>query len=161
MVPCRTFSLNISTAHPAQHMPPWSEAYGGPRRDDQVEDLIQFVLNRPGRQPAGVRQEGVSVLPTQPPEEAGPEVPSGPTGEGDPANGGEISAQYSVSCHGPDAGGGALGSTLVSAQGAAKDQAAFQETLAKGRPGTSMPPWDGPLSPQQIEDWIVFLRSKL
>ena len=34
-------SLNISAGHPAQQMPSWSEAYGGPLRDDQVEDLTQ------------------------------------------------------------------------------------------------------------------------
>ena len=67
---------------------------------------------------------------------------------------------YCVSCHGPDAGGGALGPTLVSAQVAAKDQAFFQEIIAKGRSGTSMPPWDGLLSPQQIENVIASLRSE-
>jgi mono/diheme cytochrome c family protein len=91
---------------------------------------------------------------------ATPEAPAGPTGEGDQANGGEIFVQYCASCHGPDAGGGGLGPSLVSAQVAAKDQAYFQETISKGRTGTSMPPWDGLLSPQQIEDVIAFLRSK-
>jgi mono/diheme cytochrome c family protein len=43
---------------------------------------------------------------------------------------------------------------------AAKDQAYFQETIAKGKAGTSMPAWDGLLSPLEIEDVIAFLRSK-
>jgi cytochrome c oxidase cbb3-type subunit 3 len=93
---------------------------------------------------------------------AGPSVepPARPAGERDPVGGGELFVQYCASCHGPDAGGGALGPTLVSAQVAAQDQAFFQETIAKGRAGTSMPAWDGLLSPQQIEDVTAFLRSK-
>jgi hypothetical protein len=55
---------------------------------------------------------------------------------------------------------GTLGLTLVSALMAVRDQACFQETIANGRPGTSRPPSDGLLSPQQIEDVIAFLRSK-
>ena len=153
-------SLNISAGHPAQRMPSWSQAYGGPLRDDQVEDLTQFVLNWQGHQPPGVRQEGVAVRPTQPPAEATPEVPARPAGEGDPAEGEGIFAQYCASCHGPDAAGGALGPTLVSADLAAQDDTFFQETISNGRPGTSMPQWAGLLSPQQIEDVIAFLRSK-
>ena len=115
---------------------------------------------REAGQSPGVRQEGVPVQATQPPAGATPDAPAVPAGEGDPANGGEIFTQYCASCHGPDAAGGALGTTLVSAQVAAKDQAYFQETIAKGRPGTSMPAWDGLLGPQQIGDVIAFLRSK-
>ena len=111
-------------------------------------------------QPPGVREEVVPVQATQPAAEPTPDSPARLAGEGDPANGGEIFVQYCVSCHGPDAGGGALGPTLVSAQVAAKDQAYFQETIAKGRAGTSMAAWDGLLSPQQMEDVIAFLRSK-
>jgi mono/diheme cytochrome c family protein len=152
--------LNISAGHPAQRMPSWSQAYGGPLRDDQLEDLTQFILNWQGPQPPGVRQEGVAVWTPQPPAEATPEEPAVPAGEGDPTKGEEVFAQYCVSCHGPDAEGGALGPTLVSADLAAKDTLFFQDTIASGRPGTSMPQWGGLLSLQQIEDVIAFLRSK-
>ena len=111
-------------------------------------------------QPPGVREEAATVRATQPAAEATPDAPAEPAGEGDPANGGEIYALYCVSCHGPDAGGSALGPTLISVQAAAKDRAYFRETIAKGRAGTSMPAWDGLLSPQEIENVIAFLRSK-
>jgi mono/diheme cytochrome c family protein len=107
-----------------------------------------------------VRQEGVPVQATQPPAGATPEAPAGAAGEGDPAAGGQISTQYCASCHGPDAAGGALGPTLVSAQVAAQDEAFFPETITNGRRGTSMPSWDELLGPQQIGDVIAFLRSK-
>jgi hypothetical protein len=89
-------SLNIAAGHPDQRMPSWSQAYGGPLRRDQIADLTAFVLNWQGPQPPGVRIEGVAALPTQPPEEATPEAPAGPVGEGDPANGELVFTQY---CH--------------------------------------------------------------
>jgi mono/diheme cytochrome c family protein len=111
-------------------------------------------------QPAGLQEEAVPVQATRPAAEPTPDSPTRPAGEGDPANGGEIYVQYCVSCHGPDAGGRALGPTLVSAQVAARDQAYFQEIITNGRPGTSMPSWEGLLSRKQIEDVIAYLRSK-
>lgn len=153
-------SLNIVAGHPDQRMPSWSQAYGGPLRRDQIADLTAFVLNWQGPQPPGVRIEGVAALPTQPPEEATPEAPAGPVGEGDPANGELVFTQYCSSCHGPDAAGGALGPTLVSADVATNDDEYCRETIINGRSGTAMPPWSGTLSAQEIEDVISFLRSK-
>ena len=152
-------SLNIAAGHPQQRMPSWSERYGGPLRDDQIQDLTNFVTNWQGPQPEGVRGEMV-VRPTPPPEEATPEAPTGPVGEGDPASGEQIFAQNCASCHGPDAAGGALGPTLVSAEVAANDDDFYRETIANGRAGTAMPAWGAILSPQEIEDVISWLRSK-
>lgn len=152
-------SLNISAGHPAQRMPSWSERYGGPLRDDQIQDLTNFVMNWQGPQPEGVREEGVA-RPTPPPEEATPEAPAGPVGEGNPASGEQIFAQNCVSCHGPDAAGGTLGPTLISAEVAANGDDFFRETITNGRAGTAMPAWGAILSPQEIEDVISWLRSK-
>ena len=154
-------TLNISAGHPAQRMPSWSQAFGGPLRDDQIEDLTHFVLNWQGPQPPGVRQEGVAVWTPQPLAEATVEdVPAGPVAVGDPAKGEETFAQNCASCHGPDAAGGALGPTLVSDSVAAKDNLFFLETITNGRPGTSMPAWGVLLTQQHIENVIAFLRSK-
>ena len=154
-------SLNISAGHPNQRMPSWSQAYGGPLRDDQIADLTNFVLNWQGPQPPNVRQPGTEVIkPTEPAEEATPESPVESAGEGDAASGEEVYAATCASCHGDDAAGGALGPTLVSADLAAKDDDFFRETINNGRAGTAMPPWQGVLSPQQVEDVIAFLRTK-
>lgn len=152
-------SLNISAGHPAQRMPSWSEDYGGPLRDDQVEDLTQFVLNWQGPQPEGVRGEAIE-RPSEPTAEATPAEPEGPVGEGDPAKGEQIFAQNCASCHGPDAAGGSLGPTLISAEVAANDDDFFRETIINGRTGTAMPPWGNVLSGQDVADVISFLRSK-
>ena len=88
------------------------------------------------------------------------DAPAQPAGRGAASRGGEVYLQYCASCHGPEAEGSALGPSLVSAQVAARDQTFLEEILAKGKPGTSMPAWDGLLNPLQIEDVIAFLRSK-
>jgi mono/diheme cytochrome c family protein len=35
----------LSSGRPGTKMPTWSQAFGGPLRDDQIEDATQFVLN--------------------------------------------------------------------------------------------------------------------
>jgi mono/diheme cytochrome c family protein len=143
-------------------MPSWSQEYGGPLRDDQIQDLTNFVMNWQGPQPPGVRQEGVEVVPTEAPVdvEATPEAPEEPAGAGDAAAGEQTFATYCVSCHGPGAEGGALGPSLISADVTAKDDDYYRETIKNGRAGTAMPAWAGTLSPQDIENVIAWLRSK-
>ncbi len=152
-------SLNIAAGHPAQRMPSWSERYGGPLRNDQIEDLTQFVLNWQGEQPEGVRPEGVERTPTPAPEPtpAGTEVP---VVEGDPANGEQVYLANCANCHGKDAAGADLGPTLISPSVANNDDDFFRQTIRDGRPGTAMPAWEGILTPQEIEDVIAFLRVK-
>ena len=106
-----------------------------------------------------MRVEGVERA-TGPAGEAEPGEPAGPAGEGDPARGEQVFTQNCASCHGPDAAGGALGPTLVSADLGARDDDSLRETISNGRPGTSMPAWSGALSSQNIEDAIAFLRSR-
>lgn len=132
-------ALNIEAGHPSQRMPSWADQYGGPLRNDQVEDLTQFILNWQGQQPAGVR--GPAPTP------------------GAAATGEQIFATNCASCHGPDASGTDLGPSLLTDELAAKDDDFFRETIANGRPGTSMPPWSGVLSPEQIEKVIAYLRE--
>jgi mono/diheme cytochrome c family protein len=79
---------------------------------------------------------------------------------GDPANGATVFAQNCAGCHGPDAAGGAVGPTLISAELKAQNDDFFRQTILNGRSGTAMPAWQGRLSDQEIEDVIAFLRSK-
>jgi mono/diheme cytochrome c family protein len=152
-------ALNISAGHPSQNMPSWADEYGGPLRNDQVEDLTQFVMNWTGPQPEGVRQD-VTAQPTKAVEEPTPAGPTGPVAEGDPAKGAELFAASCANCHGAGAEGGALGPTLIGAEVAAQDDQFFRDAITNGRPGTAMPPWGGVLSAQDIADVIAFLRSK-
>jgi mono/diheme cytochrome c family protein len=93
--------------------------------------------------------------------EPGGEVTAGPApAGGDPANGALVFAANCSGCHGPDAAGGAVGPTLISAELKAQPDDFFRQTILNGRSGTAMPAWQGRLSDQQIEDVIAFLRSK-
>lgn len=152
-------ALNISAGHPSLRMPSWADEYGGPLRNDQVEDLTQFLLNWMGPQPKGVRVTGAAPTPT-PAAAPTPAEPSGPVAAGDAAKGAELFARNCVACHGPDASGSALGPTLISPEMATNDDDFFHEAIANGKPGTAMPPWSRVLDLQDIADVIAFLRSK-
>lgn len=154
-------SLNISAGHPSQKMPSWADEYGGPLRNDQIEDLTQFVLNWMGPQPEGVRPEVAAPARTPTPAEGPtPAEPSGPVAAGNAVKGAEIFAANCSTCHGQDAGGGPLGPTLISAEVAAQDDGVYRDAITNGRAGTAMPAWGSILSPQDIEDVITFVRSK-
>jgi mono/diheme cytochrome c family protein len=83
-----------------------------------------------------------------------------PVAAGDVVRGKQVFLRNCAACHGADAGGSQLGPSLISTEAAANDDDSFRDVIANGRPGTSMPPYGGVLSPQDIEDVIAFLRSK-
>jgi mono/diheme cytochrome c family protein len=94
------------------------------------------------------------------PPPGGEAVASPAPAGGDPANGALVFAANCAGCHGPDAAGGAVGPTLISAELKAQPDDFFRQTILNGRSGTAMPAWQGRLSDQQISDVIAFLRSK-
>lgn len=94
------------------------------------------------------------------PPAGGEAQPSPAPAGGDPANGAIVFAANCAGCHGPDAAGGSVGPTLISAELKAQSDDFFRQTILNGRSGTAMPSWQGRLSEQQIEDVIAFLRSK-
>jgi mono/diheme cytochrome c family protein len=56
-------SLTIASGRPVKsdqgwpnNMPTWSQAYGGPLRDDQIKDLTAFIMNWESTAPAGEQQ---------------------------------------------------------------------------------------------------------
>jgi len=153
-------ALNISAGHPEQRMPSWADEYGGPLRDDQIEDLTQFILNWMGPQPAGVRVEVPETIPIPPPEiepvAEGTPVPE--VGE-DVTRGGQIFAAACVRCHGADAKGTDLGPSLLSAQVMAKSDDEIESAIANGKPGTSMPGWSDLVRPQDIANVVAYLRA--
>jgi mono/diheme cytochrome c family protein len=142
-------------------MPSWSQDYGGPLRNDQIEDLTQFVLNWQGPQPEGVRPEEGGARPTPTPAaKVTPGAPPGEVAQGDPARGEQVFIQNCISCHGPGAAGGALGPSLVRPEAAAQPDDWYRETITNGRAGSAMPAW-GPIpSAPDIEDGISWIRSR-
>lgn len=106
-------------------------------------------------QPVAPTSEAV----TSPTPGGAAETSPAPAG-GDLANGAAVFAANCAGCHGPDAAGGAVGPTLISAELKAQPDDFFQQAILNGRSGTAMPAWQGRLSEQEIEDVIAFLRSK-
>jgi mono/diheme cytochrome c family protein len=154
-------SLTIAGGHPAQRMPSWADDYGGPLRDDQIEDLTRFVLNWQGEQPEGVRDPGAAPgVTTTPAPEVTPAGTEVPVAEGDPAAGEPVFVQNCSSCHGEQAEGGALGPSLVSEGLRGQPDEFFRDVITHGRPGTAMPAWGPILSAQDIENVIAWLRVK-
>lgn len=94
------------------------------------------------------------------PEPGGEAQASPEPAGGDPANGEAVFTANCAACHGPDAAGGSVGPTLLSAELAAQDDDFYRQVILNGRSGTAMPAWEGRLSEQEIEDVIAFLRSK-
>ena len=147
-------SLNISAGHPSQRMPSWADDYGGALRNDQIEDLTQFVLNWMGPQPEGVRGDAAGLVPftiedIEPVTEPG----QGPT------RGGQFFALACARCHGINATGTDLGPSLLNAQVMDKDDNTLHDTIINGRPGTSMPAWGKLVNSQDSEYIVAYLRA--
>ncbi|MFC2030463.1 c-type cytochrome [Chloroflexota bacterium] len=86
--------------------------------------------------------------------------PSEPAEAGDAVKGDEVYIANCIPCHGPDAAGGPVGPTLVTAEIAAQEDDYYREVIGNGREGTAMPAWGDQLSAQDIENLIAYLRSK-
>ena len=152
-------ALNISAGHPSQNMPSWADEFGGPLRNDQVEDLTQFVLNWMGPQPEGVRVEAAELVPVVVEVEPDPSgEPAAEPGQ-DTSRGGSLFASACARCHGANASGTDLGPTLVGAQAMGKDDSALHDTIANGRTGTSMPSWGDLIGSQDVDNIIAYLRA--
>src|SRR5581483_2199089 len=156
-----------------QHMPTWSQDYGGPLRPDQIEALTNYVLNwAPGEYPPLV----AIVTPT-----LGPTVTSIlfekirefipfplPPSDAVLANGKTTFDKLCAACHGQTLEGNGPG-----AQGTAKpprnftDCAAMQQfpilqhydAVVNGRIQNGMLAWGKRLSTQEIWEVIMYERS--
>jgi nitrite reductase (NO-forming)/hydroxylamine reductase len=77
-------------------------------------------------------------------------------------NGKPVSQYFADSCggcHGPNREGG-TGPALIPARLTSEDQFYF-DTIADGRPGTAMPPWEAAgLSPEEIWGLVGFIRTE-
>jgi mono/diheme cytochrome c family protein len=145
--------LTTAAGHTKFGMPAWADEYGGPLRNDQIEDLVQFIVNWQGAQPEGVRLE---AIPT-------PKVPTGevpaPPQEADPVNGAALFANWCAACHGPGGDGTNLGPPINRAGVLAKDDDFLRIITSEGLPGTSMIDFKGRLAVQEIGDVIAFMRT--
>ncbi|MBI2860741.1 MAG: cytochrome c [Chloroflexi bacterium] len=72
----------------------------------------------------------------------------------------KIFASNCASCHGQDRQGvTGLAPALTASSLSARSEAEIKEAIAKGRPGTAMPPWEASLNAAQIEALVKFLKT--
>lgn len=159
-----------------QHMPTWSQDYGGPLRPDQVDALVNYVLNwAPGDNPPTVPLVTPTPGPTAtpiPPERILESIPFPVTadGPGDAivAEGKAIYDKNCAACHGQELKGdgpGAAGTakpprnftdcTAMSAFGLIS----HHDAVVNGKTANGMPAWGKKLTNEEIWKVIMYERS--
>lgn len=169
------FSQYYASQQFQDHMPTWSQDYGGPLRPDQVDALTDFVLNwAPGEFKPDVPLVTPTPGPTRtpiPPEEILKSIPFDvPPSDAVLAAGKDIYDNVSkcTACHGPTLKGdgpGALGTAKPPRD--FTDCTAMQEidllehfdAVVNGRVQNGMPAFGGKLTDEQIWQVIMYERS--
>jgi len=133
-------------------MPAWSQEYGGPLSDEQIEAVVYFILSW--------QTGGAPQITPQNTATARPEISPVPEVEGDPNQGSVLYDQNCALCHGAN-GEGRVGATLAKAWPAFRPDLTIKATIERGVEGTYMPAWSqsngGPLSGAEIDDLVAYL----
>lgn len=157
----------------ANHMPTWSQDYGGPLRPDQVDALVNYILNwAPGEYDNVVKLQTPTPGPTAtpiPPGEIAKSIPFPlPPSDDIIAKGKAVYDKNCSPCHGPSLQGNGPG-----AQGLPKQPRNFTDCTAmqqfplvthhdavvNGRPQNGMPAWGPHLSNDEIWQVIMYERT--
>lgn len=156
-----------------QHMPTWSQDYGGPLRPDQIEALVTYVLNwAPGEHPPLVAIVTPTPGPTAtpiPPEEILKAIPFPmPPSDQIIAEGKELYTKNCQACHGENRDGngpGAAGSIKPPrnfTDCAGMSEIGFvrhHDSVVNGIPANGMPAWGKKLSNEEIWKVIMYERE--
>lgn len=139
---------------PGSVMPAWSQEFGGPLSEDEINALVQYILSwETGGPPA--------VFPTLTPVVREALTPP-PEVEGDPNNGADLYQRNCLVCHGAD-GQGRVGATLAKDWPSIRPDLRIQSTIARGVDGSVMPAWSqefgGPLTQGQINDLVAYILT--
>lgn len=133
-------------------MPAWGEENGGPLSDQDVEDIVAYLV--------GILEgtEPIQPAPTYQP----PEIPPLPDVSGDPSDGAVVFQSNCVACHGQEAVGG-FGWPLAKDWPGTNPAAFIRQVVSEGIDGTIMPAWSqesgGPLSEAQIQNVTAYILS--
>lgn len=167
------FSAYYANENYQEHMPTWSQDYGGPLRPDQIEALVAFILNWvPGENPPLVPILTPTPGPTPtpiPPEEILKTIPFPmPPSSAILAEGKTLYDRNCAACHGENRDGkgpGGLGSAkpprdftdCAVMQGI--DFIQHHNSVVNGIPANGMPAWGNKLSNDEIWRVIMYERE--
>lgn len=134
----RFLTAAIADGRPGTPMSAWHARHGGPLDDAKIAQLVRYLRSLQTEPRAIV--DGVEV-------------------QGDAMRGRLIYAQRCARCHGARGEGvDAIGLANPALLATASD-GFLQYAISHGRSGTRMPSFAGQLTPQQIDDVVVFVRS--
>ena len=119
-------------------MSAFGHRFGGPLSGPDVENLIEFI-------------RGWQTAPSVP-------LPSTRI-RGDAARGRELYAEHCAQCHGPEGQGKSAPTLDTPTFHATVSDAFIRYAIEHGRSGTPMPGFASQLSPEQLDDLTVFVRS--
>ena len=131
------FSL-IGSGVPGTAMPSWSQAYGGPFTNEQINDLVGYIRHW---------QATATDI-------------AKPTPTPNPAQGATIYKSICYACHGTNGEGTDRAPALNDQKLLAQfDDNWFRQTVSKGFPSQGMPTWGKVLSPEQINAVVAYIRQ--
>lgn len=128
----------VRTGIPSTIMPAWSQSFGGPLTDQEINQLVAFIRAWEKDAP-----EPVTIV----------NLP-------DPARGAAIFAFTCAVCHGENGKGSLTAPALNdTARLASLDNNWYRQTISYGRPAKGMPTWGTVLSPGQIDDLVALISA--
>jgi cytochrome c oxidase cbb3-type subunit III len=129
----------IREGRPGTAMAAYGKVRGGPLNEEEITSIVTFLRERgPTRVP--LHQSHTAVV-------------------GDSARGEAIYKVSCQSCHGTRTDRGNAVHLANTTFLAAATDAFLRHAVVHGRPGTPMPPFQGVLSEEEIDDVVAFLRS--
>jgi mono/diheme cytochrome c family protein len=144
----------ITNGVPGSAMPAWNLAKGGPLSNEQIDDLVYFILSWQSGGPPQVYD-----LPTATPL---PPITPIPEVDGDPNRGAVLFAENCVVCHGSK-GEGRIGAILGKDWAGVRPDLNVQSTISNGIRGSKMPAWSqakgGPLTDKDIQDLTSYILT--
>ncbi len=153
--PDRVIASVIANGIPGSAMPAWSQARGGPLRDDQIEAIVAYILTW--------ESGGPRVLPPTPTPVLRPPLTPPPDVQGDPNRGATLYDQNCAVCHGSNLEG-RIGATLAKNWPSIRPDQSIRNVIANGIQGSAMPAWSrakgGPLSEAEINDLVAFVLTQ-
>jgi mono/diheme cytochrome c family protein len=153
--PDRVIASVIANGIPGSAMPAWSQAKGGPLRDDQIEAIVAYILTW--------ESGGPRILPPTPTAVSRPPLTPPPDVQGDPNRGATLYDQNCAVCHGTNLEG-RIGVTLAKNWPSIRPDQSVRNVIANGIQGSAMPAWSqakgGPLSETEINDLVAFILTQ-